>query len=136
VKGQPIKTWNFVNTRVEFNGWERQFAFLRADVPSSIIGLDFLRFFGTQVNPSSSEILVPTPSQHSQGGGTDGGGGKSAAHVCFLAKKEATVPQPKVAAGARPIHPRIKQLLEEFPGLVRPQVAAPQPRHGAATCAL
>jgi predicted aspartyl protease len=61
VKGQPIKTWNFVNTRVEFNGWERKFAFLRADVPFPIIGLDFLRFFGMQVNPSSSEILVPTP---------------------------------------------------------------------------
>jgi hypothetical protein len=61
VKGQPIKTWNFVNTRVEFNGWERKFAFVRADVSFPIIGLDFLRFFGMQVNPSSSEILVPTP---------------------------------------------------------------------------
>jgi predicted aspartyl protease len=130
VKGQPIKTWNFVNMRVEFNGWERKFAFLRADVPFPIIGLDFLRFFGMQVDPSSSEILVPTPSQRSQGGGTDSSGGKSAAHVCFSAKKEAPVPQPKVAAGACPIHPRIKQLLEEFPGLVRPAAAAPQPRHG------
>jgi hypothetical protein len=46
VQGQPIKTWNFVNVRVEFNGWERQFAFLRADVPFPIIGLDFLRFSG------------------------------------------------------------------------------------------
>jgi hypothetical protein len=41
VKGQPIKTWNFVNTRVEFNGWERKLVFLRADVPFPIIGLDF-----------------------------------------------------------------------------------------------
>jgi Reverse transcriptase (RNA-dependent DNA polymerase) len=116
--------------RVEFNGWERQFAFLQADVAFPIIGLDFLRFFVMQVNPSSSEILVPTP-QRSQGGGTDGGGGKSAARVCFSAKKEAPVPQPKAAAGARPIHPRIQQLPEEFPGLVRPAAAAaPQPRHG------
>jgi predicted aspartyl protease len=90
VKGQLIKTWNFVNLRVEFNGWERQFAFLRADVPFPIIGLDFLRFFRMQVDPSSSDILVPTPSQRSQGGGTDGDGGKSAAHVCFSAKKEAS----------------------------------------------
>jgi hypothetical protein len=37
MKGQPIKTLNFVNTRVEFNGWERKFAFLRADVPFPII---------------------------------------------------------------------------------------------------
>jgi hypothetical protein len=36
VKGQPIKTWNFVNTWVEFNGW---------DVPFPIIGLDFFVFF-------------------------------------------------------------------------------------------
>jgi hypothetical protein len=26
VKGQPNKTWNFVNTWVEFNGWDRKFA--------------------------------------------------------------------------------------------------------------
>jgi hypothetical protein len=63
-----------VNT-MEFNGWERQLAFLRADVPFPIIGLDLLRFFGMQVDPSSTEILVPTPSQRSQGGGTNGGGG-------------------------------------------------------------
>jgi Reverse transcriptase (RNA-dependent DNA polymerase) len=50
--------------------------------------------------------------------------------VCFSAKKEVPVPQPKAAAGASPIHPRIKQLLEEFPGLVRLPAAAPQPCHG------
>jgi hypothetical protein len=115
---------------MEFIGWERKFAFLRADVLFPIISLDFLRFFGMQVNPSSSEVLVPSPSQRSQEGGTDGGDGRNAANVCFLAKKEAPVPQPKAAAGARPIHPRIEQLLEEFPGLVGAAVAAPQPRHG------
>jgi hypothetical protein len=47
-----------------------------------------------------------------------------------LAKKEVAVPQPKAATGARTIHPRIRQLLEEFPELVRPLTAAPQPRHG------
>jgi hypothetical protein len=50
VKGQPIKMSNFVNTRVEFDGWERKFAFLRADVP--IIGLDLLRFFQDAGKPS------------------------------------------------------------------------------------
>jgi hypothetical protein len=95
---------------VEFNGWERRFAFLRAVVPFPIIVLDFLRFFGMQVNPSSSIVLVPSPSQRSHEGGTDGDGGRSAAHVCFSAKKE--VPQPIAAAGARPIHPRIKHLVE------------------------
>jgi predicted aspartyl protease len=58
---QPIKTWNFVNTRVEINDWEQKFVFLHADVPCPIIGLDFLRFFGMQVNPSSSEIFIPPP---------------------------------------------------------------------------
>jgi hypothetical protein len=65
----PIKTWNFVNTQVEFNGWERKFAFLQADVLCPIFGLDFLRFFGMQANPSSSEILVPALSQRAQEGG-------------------------------------------------------------------
>jgi hypothetical protein len=62
VQGQLIKTWNFVNTRVEFNGWERKLAFLQADVPFPIICLDFFRFFGMQVDPSSSEVLVAPPS--------------------------------------------------------------------------
>jgi predicted aspartyl protease len=58
VKGQAIKTWNFVNTAVKFNGLEYTFAFLRADVPFPIIGLDFLKFVGKQVNPSSAAILI------------------------------------------------------------------------------
>jgi hypothetical protein len=127
VKGQPIKTWNFVNTRLEFNGWERKFTFLLADVQFPIIGLDFLRFFGMQVNSSSSEVLVPSPFQHNQEGSTTGGGSRNATHVCFSAKKEVPKPQPKATSGACPIHPRISQLLEEFPDLVWPPTAAPQP---------
>jgi hypothetical protein len=38
VKGQLIKTWNFVNKQVQFKGWERMFAFLHADVLFPIIG--------------------------------------------------------------------------------------------------
>jgi hypothetical protein len=41
VNKQAIKTWNFVNTAVKFNGREYMFAFLRADVPFPIVGLDF-----------------------------------------------------------------------------------------------
>jgi hypothetical protein len=37
----------------------------------------------------------------------------------------------KVAAGGRPVHPRIKQMLvEEFLELLRLSSAAPQPKHG------
>jgi predicted aspartyl protease len=53
VNKQAIKTWDFVNTVVKFNGGEYRVAFLRADVPFPIVGLDFLRYFGMQVNPSS-----------------------------------------------------------------------------------
>jgi hypothetical protein len=130
VNKQAIKTWNFVNTVVKFNGWEYTFAFLRAHVPFPIVGLDFLRFYGMQVNPSSPTILI-TPSQRFQEGGTAGDGDLKTPHSCFLAWKEAQVPQLKVAAGARPIPPRIlKMLQEEFPQLLRPSTAAPQPTHG------
>jgi hypothetical protein len=99
---------------------------LQADVLFPIIGLDFLRFFGMLVNPLTSEVLVPSPSQRSQEGSTASGGIRNATHVCFSAKKEVPEPQPKAAAGARPIHPRISLLLEEFPDLVLPPMAAPQ----------
>jgi hypothetical protein len=96
------------------------FAFLRADVPCPIVSLDFgLKKFGMQVNPSSPRNLI-TPQHCTQEGGTDGDGGSNAANSCFLVKKEATVPQPKAAAGARPIHTRIKKLLDEFPELLWP----------------
>jgi hypothetical protein len=67
VNKQAIKRWNFVNTAVRFNGQEYMFAF-------PIVGLDFLRFFGMQRNPSSPMILI-APSTRFQGGGTavDGG---------------------------------------------------------------
>jgi hypothetical protein len=81
-----------------------------------------------QVNPSSSEVLLPALSQCNQEVSTNGG--RNAAHVCFLAKKEVPEPQPKAAAGACPIHPRISQLMEEFPDLVRPPTVASQPQHG------
>jgi hypothetical protein len=103
---QAIKTWNFVNTVVKFNGWEYTFAFL----PFPIVGLDFLRFFGMQVNPSSPAILI-APSQRIQEGGTAGGGDLNAPHSCFSVRKEAQVPQLKAAAGARPIPPRIMKML-------------------------
>jgi hypothetical protein len=74
VNKQAIKTWDFVNTAVKFNGGEYRFAFLRADVPFTIVGLDFLRYFGMQVNPSSLAILI-APTSRSQEGGTPGGGG-------------------------------------------------------------
>jgi hypothetical protein len=51
VNKQAIKTWDFVNNAVKFNGGEYRFAFLRANVPFPIVGLDFLRYFGMQVNP-------------------------------------------------------------------------------------
>jgi hypothetical protein len=74
VNKQAIKTWNFVNTGVKFNSQEYMFAFLRADVPFPIIGLDFLRYFGMQVNPLFPAILIaPTP--RLQGGGTTVKGG-------------------------------------------------------------
>jgi hypothetical protein len=41
VNKQAIKTWNFVNTVVKFNGQEYTFTFLRVDVPFPIVGLDF-----------------------------------------------------------------------------------------------
>jgi hypothetical protein len=76
MKGQLIKTWNFV-------------------VPFLIIGLDFLRFFGMQVDPSSSDILVASSAQRTQEDSTAGGGGSNAAHACFSAKKEVLSAQPK-----------------------------------------
>jgi hypothetical protein len=95
-----------VNTAVKFNGREYTFAFLRADVPFPIIGLDFLRFFGMQVNPLSPAILI-TPTPHFQGGGTAGN--------VFFGPESCL----KVAAGACPVHPRImKMLREEFPELL------------------
>jgi predicted aspartyl protease len=130
VNKQSIKTWNFVNTVVKFNGWEYTFTFLRADVPFPIVGLDFLRFFGMQVNPSSPANLI-APSERTQEGGTASSGDLESLHSCFSAQKEVQVPQLKAAAGARPIPPRImKMLQEEFPQLLRPSMAAPQPTHG------
>jgi hypothetical protein len=128
VNKQAIKTWNFVNTAVKFNSWEYTFAFLRADVPFPIVGLDFLRYFGMQVNPSSPAILI-APSQHFQEGGTAGGEDLISSHVS--ARKEAQEPQLIAAAGARPIHSQVmKMLQEEFPQLLRPSTAAPQLAHG------
>jgi hypothetical protein len=126
---QAIKTWNFVSTAVKFNGREYTFAFLRADVPFPIVGLDFLRFFGMQVNPSSPTILI-TPSTRFQGGGTVGDGGLNAPHSCFLARKEAQVPQLNVAASTLPVARILKILMEEFPQLLRLSMAAPQSMHG------
>jgi predicted aspartyl protease len=71
VNKQAIKMWDFVNTAVKFNGGEYRFAFLRADVPFPIVGLDFLRYFRMQVNPSSPALLI-APSQRFQEGGTAG----------------------------------------------------------------
>jgi hypothetical protein len=70
------------------------------------------------------------PTQRTQEGGTASSGGSNVAHVYFSAKKEAPRPQSKAAAGARHIHPRIPELLEEFPELVRLSTSAPQPHHG------
>jgi hypothetical protein len=99
-------------------------------VPFPIVGFYFLRFFGMQVNPSSPAILI-APSQRFQEGGTAGGEDSISSHVCYSAQKEAQVPQLIAAAGARPVHPRImKMLQEEFPQLLRPSSAAPQPTHG------
>jgi hypothetical protein len=127
VNRQAIKTWNFMNTVLKFNGREYTFAFLRADVPFPIVGLDFLQFFGMQVDPSSPAILI-TPPSSSQGGSTNGDGGFNAPISCFSVQKEAPVPQLIAAAGARPIHPRIMKLLvEEFPELLQLSSVAPQP---------
>jgi hypothetical protein len=83
-----------------------------------------------QVNPSSPAILIASSTRF-QGGGTTGDGGFNAPHSCFSARKEAQVPQLKVTAGACPIPPRIlKMLQDEFPQLLRPSMAAPQPTHG------
>jgi hypothetical protein len=122
--------WNFFNTVVKFNGWEYTFAFLRADIPFPIVGLDFLPFFGMQVDPSSPAVLI-AHSHRFQEGGTTGGRGFTAPHSCFSAWKEAQVPQLNVAAHARHIPPRIlKMLQEEFPQLLQPSTVAPQPSHG------
>jgi predicted aspartyl protease len=61
VKGQPIKTWNFVKTRVEFNGWERKFAFLQADVPFPISGLEFFEIFQDAGKPLIFRNFGPLP---------------------------------------------------------------------------
>jgi predicted aspartyl protease len=106
VNKQAIKTWNFVNTAVKFNGWEYIFAFLRADVPFPIVGLDFLRYFGMQVNPSSPAILI-APTSQSQEGGTAGGGGLNPPNSNVSAWKEAHAPQLIAAASARPIPPQV-----------------------------
>jgi hypothetical protein len=58
------------------------------------------------------------PAHCSQKGGTVGGGSSNVANACFSARKEAPSPPLTAAAGACPIHPRIQQLLEEFPELV------------------
>jgi hypothetical protein len=42
VNKQAIKMWNFLNNAVKFIGQEYTFAFLRADVPFPIVGLNFL----------------------------------------------------------------------------------------------
>jgi hypothetical protein len=105
-----VRRRTVVNIVVKFNGWEYMFAYLRADVPFPIVGLDFLRFLGMQVNPYSPAILI-APSQRIQEGGTAGGGDLNAPHSCFSVRKEAQVPQLKAAAGARPIPPRIMKML-------------------------
>jgi predicted aspartyl protease len=111
VNKQAIKTWNFVNTAVKFNGWEYTFAFLRADVPFPIVGLDFLHYFGMQVNPSSPAILI-APTSQSQEGGTAGGGGLNPPNSNVSARKEAHAPQLIAAASARPIHTQVLKMLQ------------------------
>jgi hypothetical protein len=86
--------------QAEFNGWERNFTFLRADVPFPIIGLDFLRFFGMQVTPHLQKFW-PSPLLIAL---------RKAANACFSAQKEVLVPMPKAAGGARPLLPRIQLL--------------------------
>jgi hypothetical protein len=60
VNKPAIRTWNFVNTVVKFNGWEYTFAFLRADVPFPIIGLDFLGFFWDAGQPLLPRVTFCT----------------------------------------------------------------------------
>jgi hypothetical protein len=119
-----------MNTAVKFNGREYIFAFLMADVPFPIISLDFLRYFGMQVKPSSPVILI-TPTSSSQGGGNASDGDVNAPSLCFSVQREAPLHQSKVATSACPIHPRIMKLLEEeFPELLGLSSAAHQPKHG------
>jgi hypothetical protein len=100
------------------------------NVPFPIVGLDFLQFFGMQVNPSSPAILI-APTTRFQEGGTAGGEDLSSSHVFNSAQKEARAPQLIAAAGACPIPPQVmKMLQEEFPQLLRPSSTAPQPTHG------
>jgi hypothetical protein len=99
-------------------------------VPFPIIGLDFLRYFGMQVNPSSPTILI-APSQRFQEGSIACGEDLISSSMCNSARKEAHAPQLIAAAGARPIPSQVmKMLQEEFPQLLRPSTAAPQPTHG------
>jgi hypothetical protein len=57
-------------------------------MPFPIVGLDFLRYFAMQVNPSSPAILI-APTSRFKEGGTAGGGGLNPQKNCNSAQKEA-----------------------------------------------
>jgi hypothetical protein len=80
-----------------------------------------------QVNPASSEVLVPSP--FSALSGRRHRQRRRRLFFVFFGKERGACVSAEATASARPIHPRIKQLLEEFPSLVRLPAVAPQPRH-------
>ena len=119
VDGSPIAAWGFRKTRVQFGQHKFEFNFLLAAVATPILGFDFLKKFRLAVDPQSSQVLL------------------SATGTPLLPAYPTAAPDPRepplpatVAATLATLPPPVRALLLEFPSLLRPATAGPQPLHG------
>jgi len=112
VDGQRIPTWGSRDLSVSFGGQTYPFKFLLAAVATPILGMDFLTHFDLTIHPKRRQVL------HAATGRT------------LTQASKLPFSRPHVAAVAAHVPPQVQALLQEFPQLLRPGTAPPQPTHG------
>ena len=110
----PIRSWGFQRQTVQFGPHAFVFDFVLADVARPILGFDFLRRHHLDVSPAAGTLR-------------------------FAGRQEViaaiTPPPPASTLQVSPdimrhVPADIRELLAEFPGIVRPPDAPPAPSHG------
>jgi len=113
--GSTIPAWGFRSMAVRFGGQPFLFNFLQAAVATPILGMDFLAKFELTINPSKKQVL------HAATGRI-----LSQASTIFSHNPWDT----NAAAAVSNLPPQVQKLLQEFPQLLRPSTAPPDPLHG------